>query len=111
MIIEYDFGKKERPGSKRFMKPAAAEAPVGVRTFGKSEANLERANARIARLETALRSANAAAAGRDAADQGQDPRRRGGICGAFALSRACRRRLARGVERLKTGPRRPAQSR
>jgi hypothetical protein len=71
MIIEYDFGKKERSASKRIMKPAAAEAPAGVKTFGKSEANLERANARIARLETALRSANAAAAGRDAADQGQ----------------------------------------
>ncbi len=76
MIIEYDFGKKQRPASKRFAKAAAPDASNGVNPFGKAEAPLERANSRIAKLEAALRSAHAAATergevGRDEADQGQ----------------------------------------
>jgi hypothetical protein len=71
MIIEYDFGKKERPASKRFAKPAGAEASGSLKTFGRVEAPLERASARIAKLEAALRAAHAAAAGREEADQGQ----------------------------------------
>jgi hypothetical protein len=70
MIIEYDFGKKERPASKRFAKLAATEAG-GLKTFSRAEAPLERASARIAKLEAALRAAHAAAAGREEADQGQ----------------------------------------
>lgn len=60
MIIEYDFGKKERPAAKRFAKPAAVEAARGA-PFAKAQVHLELANARIAKLETALRSAESAA--------------------------------------------------
>jgi hypothetical protein len=63
MIIEYDFGKKERPPAKRFAKPAAADGSNGVKLFGNAQIHLEFANARIAKLEAALRNAHAAAAG------------------------------------------------
>jgi hypothetical protein len=71
MIIEYDFGKKERPASKRFAKAAATDASSGVKTFGKVEVHLELANARIAKLETALRSAHAAVTEPDEAANGE----------------------------------------
>lgn len=58
MIIEYDFGKKERPADKRFGKPAEAQS---VKAIGNAQIHLELANARIAKLEAALRSAQAAA--------------------------------------------------
>ena len=63
MIIEYDFGKKERAAAKRFAKPAISAAPDGVKRFGNALINLEFANARLAKLEAALRNAYNAAAG------------------------------------------------
>ncbi len=71
MIIEYDFGKKERPASKRFARPAGAEAPSGLKAFGRGATPLEHALARVAKLEAGLRAAHAAAAAREEADQGQ----------------------------------------
>ncbi|WP_395666895.1 hypothetical protein [Methylocella sp.] len=63
MIIEYDFGKKERVTSARFApseppQPPPAERPR--RLAAGAEMPLERARARAARLETALRAAKAA---------------------------------------------------
>jgi hypothetical protein len=60
MIIEYDFGKKERPAAKRFGKTAGE---TGVRLVGGAQVHLELANARIAKLEAALRNAQAAVSG------------------------------------------------
>lgn len=71
MIIEYDFGKKERPASKRFAKPAGAEASSGLKAFGRGATPLEHAIARVAKLEAGLRAAHAAAAAREGTDQGQ----------------------------------------
>jgi hypothetical protein len=62
MIIEYDFGKKERPAAKRFAKPAA-EGSSSVKLVNSGHVQLELANARIAKLEAALRTAKAAACG------------------------------------------------
>jgi hypothetical protein len=62
MIIEYDFGKKERSAGKRFAKPAA-DASAGVKLVSNAQVHLELANARIAKLEVALRNAQAAASG------------------------------------------------
>jgi hypothetical protein len=62
MIIEYDFGKKERPAGKRPAK-LAADPPAGVKLVSGAQVHLELANARIAKLETSLRNAHAAAAG------------------------------------------------
>ncbi|VFU08911.1 hypothetical protein [Methylocella tundrae] len=61
MIIEYDFGKKERPADKKFGKPTDAHT---VKVTGNAQIHLEFANARIAKLEAALRSAQAAATAR-----------------------------------------------
>ncbi len=61
MIIEYDFGKKERPADKRCVKPASAEASAGAKIIGHTQLHLEIANARIAKLEATLRKAGAAA--------------------------------------------------
>ena len=70
MIIEHDFGRKERRSAKRFWKPPGAEAATSVRPFGKAETLLELANARVAKLEAALRDAHAAASpGEDGAAQ------------------------------------------
>ncbi len=77
MIIEYDFGKKQRPASKRFWKPTGGEAPAAIRPIRSTETPLERANARIAQLEAALRGAHAAGAGPD--DVGQALAARGQI--------------------------------
>ena len=71
MIIEYDFGKKERPASKRFSRPAGSEAPSGLKAFGRGATPLEHALTRVAKLEAGLRAAHAAAATREEADQGQ----------------------------------------
>ncbi len=61
MIIEYDFGKKERTGEKRFAKTIGADAQHGAKAVGHAQIHLELANARIAKLEAALRNAQAAA--------------------------------------------------
>jgi hypothetical protein len=71
MIIEYDFGKKERPASKRFSKPASTEASGGLKAFGRGATPLEHTLARVAKLEAGLRAAHEAAAARGEADQGQ----------------------------------------
>ncbi|ACK51043.1 conserved hypothetical protein [Methylocella silvestris BL2] len=56
MIIEYDFGKKERATEKRFAKSSAGEGQPR-KIFGAAQVHLELANARIAKLEAALRDA------------------------------------------------------
>ena len=70
MIIEYDFGKKDRPAAKRFAKPAAIEGG-GPRTLGNAQMHLEQANGRIAKLEAALRRAHAAASGKSGSGKEQ----------------------------------------
>ena len=60
MIIEYDFAKKARSAEKRAIKPTAANPQSGAKTLGNAHIHLELANARIAKLEAALRNAQAA---------------------------------------------------
>lgn len=63
MIIEYDFGKKQRSSSKQPARSAIADASNRMKVSGKAQIHLEFANARIAKLEAALRDAQAATAG------------------------------------------------
>ncbi len=60
MIIEYDFAKKARTVDKRAIKPTSADFQSRAKTFGIAHIHLELANARIAKLEAALRKAQAA---------------------------------------------------
>ncbi len=59
MIIEYDFGKRERPGIKRFNKPSSVEAQHDAKVVA-NPPFLDRSNGRLAQLEKALRDAHAA---------------------------------------------------
>jgi hypothetical protein len=60
MIIEYDFGKKERPGGKRFNKPLGGGAQHGAKVLANPLPFVDRPNGRAAQLEKALRDAHAA---------------------------------------------------
>ena len=63
MIIEYDFGKKERVTNARYAQPEPPQPQAAERQrrlAAGAEMPLERARARAARLETALRAAKAA---------------------------------------------------
>lgn len=60
MIIEYDFAKKSRSADKRGANKTAASLQSGAKTLVNAHIHLELANARIAKLEAALRNAQAA---------------------------------------------------
>ncbi len=59
MIIEYDFGKKERSGAKRIVKSSEDEAQRDPQISARPPF-LDRASLRAAHLEKALRDAHAA---------------------------------------------------